>query len=275
MADRPNLFLHRGGALVSAEQLAEVPVPARTASWCPVAHHTLLAQVESNLTSSGLIVTHGRHALSQEGARYFGILDVRAAGADGAPDWTMTVGVRNSHDQSFPAGLCLGSKVFVCDNLAFSSEVVLARKHTSFILRDLPGLTMKAVGRLLDARGQQERRIGAYKAAELTDMQAHDLLIRACEAGALPSRWLMDAAREWNAPRHPEFAREGKTGWRLMNAVTEALKGSSDIQALPGRTGKLHGLLDAACQVFTRTVGGEARQVKRIDAEVADLPAAA
>ncbi len=266
---KPNLFLHRGGALVSAEQLAEVPVPNRTASWCPVAHHTLLAQVESSLTASGLTITHGRHALSQGGARYFGILDVQAGGGAGAPDWTMTVGVRNSHDQSFPAGLCLGSKVFVCDNLAFSSEVVLARKHTSFILRDLPGLAMKAVGRLLDARGQQERRIGAYKSFEMNDMQAHDLLVRACEVGALPSRWLMNAVKEFHTPCHPEHAKDGKTGWRLFNACTEALKGSSDLHALPGRTGKLHGLLDAACGVFTHVVDGEERLVRRVEAEPA------
>jgi hypothetical protein len=29
--------------------------------------------------------------------------------------------------------------VFVCDNLAFSGEIKIARKHTRFIVRDLPG----------------------------------------------------------------------------------------------------------------------------------------
>ena len=40
------------------------------------------------------------------------------------------VGVRNSHDKSFPAGLVIGASIFVCDNLSFSGEVKLARKHT-------------------------------------------------------------------------------------------------------------------------------------------------
>jgi hypothetical protein len=32
------------------------------------------------------------------------------------------LGLRNSHDKRFPAGLVGGSAVFVCDNLAFSGE---------------------------------------------------------------------------------------------------------------------------------------------------------
>ena len=259
----PQLCLHRGAKEVDIKTLAVVPTPARTATWVPVAHHKLLDRVTNSLTESGLAVVGARHALSKEGARYFGLLEVK--GGPAAPDYGMVVGVRNSHDMTFPAGLCLGSRVFVCDNLAFSSEVVLKRKHTSMIERDLPGVVMTAIQRLVNARGDQDRRIAAYKGATLTDIEVHDLLVRAVDARALPARWLMDALAEWRAPRHAEFEAGGKTGWRLFNAVTEALKGSSDLHALPGRTSRLHGLLDAACGVFTHVVDGEVRQVRRVE----------
>jgi hypothetical protein len=51
---------------------------------------------------------------------------------------------------------------------------------------------------------------------------------------------------EWHNPRHPEFARDGRTGWRLFNAVTEAHKEGSYMD-LPRRTQALHGLMDLAC----------------------------
>jgi hypothetical protein len=223
--------------------------------------------VTTSLQTSGLSVVGQQHALSKEGQRYFGLLEVKVQGDDGSPDYGMVVGVRNSHDKTFPAGLCLGSRVFVCDNLAFSSEVVLSRKHTSFILRDLPGVVMSAVSRLVEARGQQDRRIAAYKRHELSEMEAHDLLVRAVDARALPAKWLMDSLKEWRKPRHPEFEKDGHTGWRLFNAVTEALKGSSDLHALPQRTQKLHGLMDAACGVFNRVIDGQVRQVKRVGAD--------
>lgn len=267
----PQLCIHRGGQEVDAATLASVPTPARTATWVPIPHHILLQRVTTSLEDSGLSIVNARHALSKEGARYFGLLEVK--GGPAAPDYGMVVGVRNSHDMTFPAGLCLGSRVFVCDNLAFSSEVVLKRKHTAMIERDLPGVVMTAIQRLVEARGDQDKRIAAYKAATLTDMRAHDLLVRAVDARALPVRWLTEALAEWRQPRHAEFKAGGKTGWRLFNAVTEALKGSSDLHALPGRTSRLHGLLDAACGVFARA--GEARRVKRIEAEVVDVPMAA
>lgn len=33
--------------------------------------------------------------------------------------------------------------------------------------------------------------------------------------------------KEWRTPRHPEFADDGKTAWRLFNAFTEAFKDTS------------------------------------------------
>jgi hypothetical protein len=54
-------------------------------------------------------------------------------------DYTDTVGLRNSHDKSFPIGIAFGSRVFVCDNLAFHGEHVIRRKHTVKAKRELPG----------------------------------------------------------------------------------------------------------------------------------------
>lgn len=51
--------------------------------------------------------------------------------------------------------------------------------------------------------------------------------------------------KEWREPRHLTFRTCGLTAWRLMNAFTESLKGN--LQALPGRTQALHGLMDLTC----------------------------
>ena len=60
--------------------------------------------------------------------------------------------IQGTTELGYPAGLVLGAAVFVCDNLSFSGEVKLARKHTSMIERDLPGLVGRAVGLLGDLR---------------------------------------------------------------------------------------------------------------------------
>src|SRR5262249_28606027 len=162
------------------------------------------------------------HGLTRDGARYFGLLQV-ANGEDGG-DHGLVIGLRNSHDKSFPAGLVVGAAVFVCDNLSFSGEIRLARKHTVFVERDLPQLVDRAVGGLGDLRRSQEQRFRAYKASEFADGQAHDLIIQALDARVVPVTKVPDVLREWREPRHPEF-RQGKTVWRFFNSFTEVLKG--------------------------------------------------
>jgi hypothetical protein len=58
------------------------------------------------------------------------------------------VGLRNSHDRGYPAGLVAGTGVFICENLSFCGEVEIGRKHTRFAVRDLNHLTARAVGQL-------------------------------------------------------------------------------------------------------------------------------
>ena len=63
--------------------------------------------------------------------------------------------------------------MFVCDNLALSGEIKIARKYTRFVVRDLPGLVFGAVGQLSDRWHAQAQRIDVHRRHELTDVQAH------------------------------------------------------------------------------------------------------
>lgn len=240
--NKANLVLHCGAQNASREQIAAVQTPPRTQTWVPIGHHTLLSGVQGALERAGLHVVNEAHGLTRDGSRYFGLLQV--ANGENAEDFGLVLGLRNSHDRSLPAGLVVGASVFVCDNLSFSGEVRLARKHTAHVERDLPSLIDLAIGQMGDLRRSQAARFAAYKQRELTDGAAHDLVIQALDARVLPVTLIPDVLREWREPRHPEF-REGRTAWRLFNSFTESLKGNLD--ALPKRTRTLNGLLDAAC----------------------------
>jgi hypothetical protein len=232
------LILHRGAVEASLQMVLDTPTPAATKTWCPIAHGDLLSIVEREMTSQGLEIADRGFGLSKDGARMFGVLSLR-----GERDYTTTIGVRNSHDMTFPACLALGARVFVCDNLSFSSEVTLSRKHTVNVMRDLPALVSRAVARLSEARQLQGERIEAYKGRELSDYEAHDLFVRALDRGVCPVTRLPDAIAEWRKPSHDAFA--PRNVWSLFNGFTEALKGN--LGELPRRTQALHGLCDQAC----------------------------
>lgn len=239
-----NLVLHCGARHAERDAVHEAQTPAATPTWVPIPHHRLLEQVEATLVAGGMTVVGQAHALWNGGLRYFGLLEVTNGQVH--EDYGLVIGLRNSHDKSFPAAIALGSGTFVCDNLAFSSEVTIARRHTRFIERDLPRVVHTAVGTLADMRGQQEERIGRYKETELTDPAVHDFVVRAVDAEVLPPTQLPAVLREWRTPRHAEFIVGGRSAWRLFNAFSEIWKGRH-LAALPRRSQALHGLLDAAC----------------------------
>src|SRR5208282_2491060 len=122
-----NLVLHRGARPVTADELKEYRAPQPEGRWFPVAHSRVLETVTATLQDSGYEIRNTRLGLSREGARFFGTLDLGTSVASGV---TLAVGVRNSVDKSFPLGFAAGSRVFVCDNLAFRSELLVRRKHT-------------------------------------------------------------------------------------------------------------------------------------------------
>jgi len=241
MVTKLDLKIAGSGELVDRKQLSQVKMPEATESWYPLAHHALLEGVEKTLRHSGLEVVNESHLLAHEGNRYFGLLQV-ASEQEG--DYSLVIGLRNAHDKSIVVGLAVGSGVHVCSNLSFSSEIVIERKHTRHAHRDMPTLIESAVGRLGDLRRSQDMRIQAYKRAELSDAQAHDLVVQALDARIIPVTRIPDVLQEWRNPRHPEFA-VSKSPWRLMNSFTEVLKGSNLFKR-PVATQALHGLLDTA-----------------------------
>jgi hypothetical protein len=141
------MLLHCGAETVDRKQLFQVPTPLRTRTWFPFPHRTILGEVETQLLSSGFEITGETHALSHAGARYFGVLSVTLPSRSEG-DYSWVVGIRNSHDRTYPAGLVAGTRVFVCDNLAFSGEVRISRKHTRHAMRDLRHLTASSLSDL-------------------------------------------------------------------------------------------------------------------------------
>ena len=124
-------------------------------------------------------------------------------------------------------------------------EVKLSRKHTRHIMRDLPQIVARTLGKLADHWNFQEKRFDAYKERELSNMQANDLIIRGMLSGACTKTHVMDIVHQWRTPTHDEF--KPRNAWSMFNAFTEVLKGN--LNALPKRTEALHGLMDGECGV--------------------------
>ena len=204
------MLLHCGAEIVSREQLFAVPTPPGTQTWYPLSHRTILGEVETQLESSGFTILEETHAIS--------------------------------HGMTYPAGLVAGTRVFVCDNLCFSGEVRISRKHTRFAERDLRHLTARAVGQLGDRFSGLDQRVLTYKEERITNKRAHDIIIRAVDCAAITPVQIPSVLEQWRRPAFEDFT--NRTAWSLWNAFTEVFKTVNPHSAL--RRGEaLHGLFDA------------------------------
>jgi hypothetical protein len=224
------LVLHRGGWQATKADLASVPVPDHTDSYVPVPYLRFVEEVEIHVPRFGLTITGEQFALARDGAQMFGVLTC-TNGHDQA-DYALAIGLRSSYDRSLAVGLVAGTRVFCCDNLAFSGEAAMHRKHTANVFRDLPDLIYQMLSKVSAIRERHEAEIGAWKARELGPADAHHLMVEAIRARAIPASQLPMVLEAWEEPNHPEF--ESRTAWSLYNAFTEIAKSRSPRAQIEG-----------------------------------------
>ena len=254
-APRKSVNLHICGGnrtLVEYDQVVGVPTPPvefrkkenangeRAISYQPIAHHELVNRTKGFLDEQGFTIQDEVHSLARDNKHYFGLFSVDHPNR-AESDRGCVIGVRNSHDKTFPAGLCAGDAPFVCDNLIFTNTIKLARRHTRNILQDLNHTINRALGKLFGFWHGQDNRISAYQNFELGNSTANDIIIRACKAGAIPKTKIMDVVNQWESSDHPEFWDRNMNS--LYNAFTEVYKGN--LVALPQRSDALHSVLDS------------------------------
>ncbi len=237
------LILHAGGKQASYEALAEVEVPPATRTWVPIKHTTVLDTAVGTLKDAGYAVAKQRLALSANGTRFFGVLDLtNELTQDGIV--TLAVGIRSSYDKTFPLGFVAGTRVFVCDNLAFAADLMVKRKHSLHGAVHFSNDIANAVMKLGSFQENEAKRITVMQETPLTDERAESLMLRACLAKKIVAQRQLPAVwTEWREPRHEIF--QPRTAWSLLNAFTATLRRMQDRNPadLARRTMRLHALL--------------------------------
>ena len=225
---------------VNVEQLANVFTPDNTESFQPIPHFGLVELTRDAIGRAGLSIVAEEHSLARGGQRYFGGFALSGLDITGS-DRQIVLGLRNAHDKSFAASVCVGNRMMVCENLCFSSDIKLARRHTTNIMSDLPRVLADAVGRVVSHWNDMGNRIESYKQTEISRDHAASLLIDLVDSKAFPAREIYNAVNEFRNPRHEEF--KGGSLWTLYNSVTENLKGG-DLSKLPFRTMTAQSIFD-------------------------------
>lgn len=218
------LVLHSGGWEATKADLASVPVPMATESYVPVPYPRFVEEVELHVPRFGLTITSEAFALAKAGGQMFGVLT--CTNGHGADDFALAIGLRNSYDRSLSAELLAGTRIFVCDNLAFGGEARVSRKHTVHVFRDLPDLIYRMLSKVQVMQERIGFEIASMRARVLSALEADHLMVEAIRERVIPASQLPLVLSGWHEPPHTALGEE-QSAWRLFNAFTEVLKSRS------------------------------------------------
>ena len=233
-----SLILHKGAHEVSLTDLQSIDLPDETESYKPVSHYDLatnLVKVAQDLLN-GFTYSKSHYGLARDGNQLFGIHVFQ----NGSDEMGLSIGFRNSYDKSMSVGIAIGASVFVCDNLAFTGEVTILRKHTLNVWQDLEEMMVTSIYRSRNNFNRIVEDAEGMKYAYLSNDNAFRLLGFLYGKGVLMPRQLPVVKREWINPSSKEFSNNSL--WSFYNCCTEALKSSPPSRIMEKHI-KLHELI--------------------------------
>src|SRR5207244_12407253 len=116
------------------QALPLIATPPATSSPKPSPHHEIVQAVVETLGFRHIGVVKDEYAVSPDGMRMFGVLDLETE----MHGCRFSIGIRNGNDRSLRLAMTVGYRVTVCDNMAFHGDFtpVLPKHSKNFSLLD-------------------------------------------------------------------------------------------------------------------------------------------
>src|SRR5210317_2219756 len=232
----------------------------------PIDHHELVDIAKRELGNNGFEIKQEEHGLSEKGMNCFSGFAIRKSDFDNT-DRELVFGLRNSHNQKFASSVAVGSSMMVCENLCFSSDITLSRKHTRNIFAELPTIMNKAIQSIQKTWKNEGKRIETYKNTEANEVEVINKLLKAGLIKPTKIGDFLDLVQNGGVDVDGikgAFHEYRGTLWNIFNAVTESFKNltANNVMHLPRMTMQ-------AQQIFDRVVNPPEVVISQDDRESA------
>ena len=224
---------------VDEMQVLAIPEPEGTDTWKPVSHARVIHALEDACFSQGIEVVSREYSLNQSGTRMFGSwqLDI----SNGNREISYAMGIRNAVDKTLALGICAGSYVYVCSNMAFKGDFISFSKHTKSLTEEK--LELLAYQALEGAKPQMKRLVEwqrSLKELYVTPMELRIFVYEAMQAGVLPPSQF----QSFHSCLDEEMALTHgyRTAWAVYGAITR-LNRKGSLFTVAQRTGGLNNLM--------------------------------
>ena len=240
----------KGARYVTDERIIKaVPAPPFTDTWHPWSHGDVIEALQHACDLEGIDVLRRQYSLGWGDHMMFGTwgLDLGGNGEMG-----YELGFRNSTNKQMKVGVCAGTNVFVCDNMAFSGSFILFRMHTSGLdLDELYQIAQTAVqGAVVEMRKMHDWHKNLrtmYVPAPYRKQMTYDFITQDVFPPRDLKNYLGCVEEEMGLLKSDAaMGYEGDTAVNLHaihGGVTRLLRGTN-LLTLSKRTGKLEKIID-------------------------------
>jgi len=216
-----------------AEVMAVPPVPF-TRTFKPFHHRDVINALRTGISAVGLEVTNAEYVLARDGKQMFSAWDLDS----GNEELCWSIGLRNSMDKSMALGICAGTRVLICENLALDGEFLALRKHTKGLtLEELEFLAYRAIRALVERLTKFQAWHEGLKQYEISEADAKILLVELIRRNVMPASWF---------PRFYDLYFRGaydNTLWGFHEVTTNLLK-DANLLTLPKKNRLLNAILN-------------------------------
>lgn len=216
------------------EEVIQVPAVPFTNTFHPVHHHQVIEAMKSGVRAIGLEIVKTEYVLARNGLKMFGVWDL----ATDNQEMCWSLGIRNSMDKSMALGITAGTRVFVCENLAFDGEFVEFRRHTRGLnYDDLEFLAYRAMKKMVNKLTRFQSWHEGLKKYPLEVKDAQVLLVEMMTNLVFPiTRFPRFCELYFGGTYDPNL-------WGIHEATTDILRGTS-LLALPQKNRALNRIIN-------------------------------
>ena len=226
-----DLIVHGRGsryATLAELQLLDEP-PALGTRHRPIPHAQLISTLHVEFDRRGCTIQRERFAIDRFGDKLFGVFNLTVPQRITGPDRELSLGIRNSTNETLSIQAVAGTHIFVCDNLAFSGDTfAIRRKNTTGL--ELDSAITSGFDRFLQQASTLDAHITRLQETPLEDTTAKQLIYDAFASKIVPVKLFDDIDELYFRQETPDVA--PRTLWGLHNAFTRAFKSLSPMRML-------------------------------------------
>ena len=222
---------HSKSKLVRFDDLSTLPVPVPLgAQHNPVPHSLLVDALRVEAQERGYDITREQLALGMSGSALFGVMDLMPRGVVSVDDSRgLSLGFRNSTNATLAIKMVAGTRVFVCDNLALSGDLIaVLRRNTRGL--DLVDALKRGFDKFQQHATTLDLHIMRLQATMISDLEAKARVFDVFASRIVPVHLFDDVEKSYFHPADTMTDCQPRTAWALHNAFTRALQ-----KLTPGR----------------------------------------